>query len=141
MFDFLQNWIQTCIMSVEHDKIYIVQCGGVICWCSTERPKESWLTNKERPTRCCCPATTNISKFWDRACLVSFLSARGETRAMHPKQTASSKLPFEMVVPPLSHVALKTVTAKFCRNVEKPARHDKPQMCVAGDYYWVLRCL
>lgn len=54
---------------------------------------------------------------------------------MHPKQTASSKLPFEMVVPPLSHVALKTVTAKFCRNVEKPARHDKPQMCVAGDYY------
>jgi hypothetical protein len=75
-------------MSIEHDKIYILQCGGVMRWCSTVRPEESWLTNKERLTRCCCcPAAANISKFWDRARLVSFLNARGETRAMHPKQT------------------------------------------------------
>ena len=61
---------------------------------------------------------------------LSFLNARGETRAMHPKQTASRKLPFEMVVPPLSHFALKTETAKFSRNVENPGRHDKPQMWI-----------
>jgi hypothetical protein len=127
MCDFLQNWIKTCIMSIGHDKIYILQCGGGICWCSTERPEESWLTNKER---CCCPATTYISKFWDRACLVSSPSARRETPTPHPKQPLSSKLPFEMVVPPLSHFALKTERATFSRNVQKPARHDKPQMWI-----------
>jgi len=69
-----------------------------------------------------------MSKFWDRACLVSFLNARGETRALHTKQTSYTKLPFEMLVPPLSHYALKIETVKFCRNVKKPAQIDKPQM-------------
>jgi len=78
-------------MSIGHDKINILQCGEAICWCRTERPEESWLTNEERLTRCRCPATTYIPNFWDRACLVSFLNARGETRALHPKQTLYSK--------------------------------------------------
>jgi hypothetical protein len=83
------------------------------------------MTREQRATYAILRPVYNAHlKFWDRACLVRFFNGIDEIGALPPKQTVSCKLVFEMLVPPFSHFALKTETARFTHNVEKPAGDD-----------------
>ena len=77
-------------MSVEHDKIYSVAERYVDAAQRDPRSHDSRIKSGLLDVAAAHLQRTS-KKFWDRAYLVSFLNARGETRAMHTKQTSSSK--------------------------------------------------